>query len=70
MIELREVYKSSNGDRWHLARDGGRLFVRHEANLASGGRVSDIDIAAFLAGGEDRPERRQLLDLIGTLVVQ
>src|SRR6266567_155361 len=38
------------GDRWLLARDpdSGRVFVRHEPNLPSGGQVADIEIGAFL----------------------
>jgi hypothetical protein len=37
----RELYHSSNGDRWHLARDPdtGRVFIRHQANVPSGGHV-------------------------------
>ena len=34
-VRTREIYRSSNGDRWLLARDPetGRVFVRHEPNL-------------------------------------
>jgi hypothetical protein len=69
-IERRELYASSNGDRWFLAREPetGRPFVRHEANVPSGGRVTDIDIGAFLSGGQRNPEHQALLHLIGTLV--
>ncbi|AWK89709.1 hypothetical protein [Azospirillum thermophilum] len=70
----RELYRSSNGDRWLLVRDADadradadRLFVRHEANAASGGHRAEIGIAAFLAGGLG-PEQQALLRLIGTLV--
>jgi hypothetical protein len=30
-VRIREIYCSSNGDRWLLARDpgSGRVFVRH-----------------------------------------
>ena len=44
-LEKRELYRSSNGDRWFLAREPetGRLFVGHEANIPSGGQVTDID---------------------------
>ena len=33
-LEARELYSSSNGDRWSLVRDlrSGRVFVRHEPN--------------------------------------
>lgn len=68
-LETRELYRSSSGDRWQLARDpvSGRVFVLHEPNLASGGRTSHIDIEAFLATGHG-PEQQELLRLIGTLV--
>ena len=46
----------------------GRVFVRHESNLASGGKVSDIEIAAFLSRGGQGPEKQELVRLIGTLV--
>src|SRR6266702_3322075 len=47
-VRTREIYCSANGDRWLLARDpnAGRVFVRHEPNLPSGGQVSYI-AAAF-----------------------
>jgi hypothetical protein len=65
----RELYHSSNGDRWHLARDpdNGQLFVRHQANLPSGGHVADIEVGVFLSQGKG-PEQQELLRLIGTLV--
>jgi hypothetical protein len=36
----RELYRSPNGDRWFLARhsETGSPFVRHEANIPSGGQ--------------------------------
>jgi hypothetical protein len=66
-IETRELYGSPNGDRWLLGRDAGRVFVRHEANAASGGQVTDIDIGDFLGRGARNPEHEALLCLIGTL---
>ena len=68
--QKRELYTSPNGDRWYLARQSetGRLFVRHKANVPSGGQVTDIDIGAFLSGGPRHPERQALLHLIGTLI--
>jgi hypothetical protein len=65
----RELYHSPNGDRWYLARDPSseRLFIKHEANLPSGGHVADIEIGAFLKQGKG-PEHQELLRLIGTLV--
>jgi hypothetical protein len=67
-VPTREIYRRANGDRWLLARDPdtGRVFVRHEPNLPSGGQVAEIEIGTFLivAG----PEKQELLRLIGTLV--
>jgi hypothetical protein len=67
----RELYRSSNGDRWHLVRetDSGRVLIRHEPNTASGGRTSYVEIAEFLTGGHG-PEHQELLRLIGTLIVE
>lgn len=69
-VELRPLYRSSNGDTWFLARDPatGLAFVRHEANAPSGGHVIDIDIDAFLSGPRN-PEQDALLRLIGTLIL-
>ena len=65
-----ELYQSSNGDRWRLARETetGRVFIQHQANLPSGGRVTEIEIGAFLGAGARGPEHQELLRLIGTLV--
>jgi hypothetical protein len=65
-----EFYRSSNGDRWTLIRDtdSGRLSVRHEANLSSGGRVTDTDVDAFLSVAGSGPEfaaLRRLLNRLG-----
>ena len=69
-IQTRTLYQSANGDRWCLAHDRAVacVFVRHEPNLASGGKISDIDIGTFLSRGGQGPEKRELLRLIGTLV--
>jgi acyl dehydratase len=69
-LERGELYRSSSGDRWQLARDpdSGRVFILHEPNLASGGRTSHIAIGAFLTTGHG-PEHQELLRLIGTLVL-
>jgi hypothetical protein len=62
-------FTSSNGDRWLLLRDpaDGRSFVRHEANLASGGHVTEIGLSAFLAADRGGPEHQALWLLIATL---
>jgi hypothetical protein len=67
-VRSREIYRSPNGDRWLLALDTGRVFVRHEPNLPSGGQVADIEIGAFLIAAGNGPEKQELLRLIGTLV--
>jgi hypothetical protein len=69
-VRTREIYHSPNGDRWLLALDSdtGRVFVRHEPNLPSGGQVADIEIGAFLIAAGNGSEKQELLRLIGTLV--
>jgi hypothetical protein len=66
----RQLYRSSNGDRWYLVRDpaSGHPMVKHAPNEASGGRMSLIDLGTFLSGGAHAPERQNLLSLIGTLL--
>ena len=68
--ELRQLYRSPNGDSWSLASDPatGRAFVRHQANAPSGGHVTDIELAAFLSGPQN-PEREALLRLIGASIL-
>jgi hypothetical protein len=56
-VETRELYSSANGDRWFLAHEAvtGRVFIKHEANVPSGGQATDIDIGEFLRrGGQGR----------------
>ena len=69
-FDARAVYRSANGDRWLLVRDpaSGRVFVRHEPNVPSGGRATDIGVGDFLVRGGHGPEQQGLLRLIGTLV--
>src|SRR4051812_39209207 len=49
--EAKTFYESPNGDRWLIARDPetDRIFIRHEANLPSGGHVTDMEVSRFLA---------------------
>jgi hypothetical protein len=67
----RELYRSSNGDQWHLVRetDSGRVLIKHQPNTASGGRTSYVEIAEFFTDGHG-PEHQALLQLIGTLVAE
>jgi hypothetical protein len=67
-IHTRELYSSSNGDRWFLCRNtSGNVFVLHQPNLPSGGRISHIELADFLARGHG-PEQQALLQMIGSLI--
>ena len=69
-VRTRQLYESANGDRWLLVRDADsdRVFVRHEANPASGGHVSDVEVGAFLSRGGRAPEQQALLRVIASLV--
>jgi hypothetical protein len=70
MKKVRKLYESSSGDRWYLIADpSGAVFVRHEANVASGGQVEHEEIATFLGRGAG-PEQQELLRLIRSLVVE
>jgi hypothetical protein len=64
-----EIYQSENGDRWFLCRDGDvRVYIKHEANLASGGAVTAIELRDFLRPGRAGPEHQALVRLIGSLI--
>jgi hypothetical protein len=67
---MEQLYRSPNGDTWCLARDPmtGLAFVRHQANAASGGQVTDIEIGDFLSGPL-HPEQEVLLRVIGASIV-
>jgi hypothetical protein len=56
--EYREIYSSSNGDRWLLARrpDSGKVFIRHEANSASGGFGTQVELDVFLTQNKSSPQ--------------
>src|ERR1700733_13759338 len=63
-----DIYRSSNGDRWRMISDpvSGRRLVRHEANLASGGHVTEITVEEFLAVNGPRPEYEALRRILGS----
>ena len=63
MAQARLLYSSGNGDRWLLVRedDPVRVFVRHEPNSASGGVISELEIAEFLIRRVYGPEHVELL---------
>lgn len=69
-LRMRALYSSANGDRWSLAADPGseRVFIRHEANVPSGGQVTDTEIGEFLARRPHGPEHQELLRMIRSLV--
>ena len=66
LTDRRELYVSENGDRWDVCRDAsGKLEVVHSANQASGGAVSTMDFATFLAQRHNLgPEHQALLSLL------
>jgi hypothetical protein len=66
----KEIYCSSNGDRWLLAWEpgSGKVFVKHEANAASGGFGTHMELGAFLTREKHSPQVNHLLALIGSLV--
>lgn len=53
-----EIYRSANGDRWLLIRE--QNVVRHEPNLASGGRVTETAVDEFLKRTGSSPENQAL----------
>ena len=72
LTTVREIYVSSNGDKWELAEDDEkRLFIRHTPNEASGGRQSIVTLASFLQPHRAGPEQDVLNKLIanGELVL-
>ena len=61
-VERRELYSSSNGDRWHLARDValGQVFIWHEPN-SSWLQADTHRCGVFLGRDTHTPERQELL---------
>jgi hypothetical protein len=47
--------------------DSGRVFIKHQANLPSGGHMAEIEIGVFLNPGKG-PEHQELMPLPGSLV--
>ena len=60
------IYRSQNGDAWHLLREmpGARILVRHTANPASGGHVTVLPVEDFLAINGAGPEHQALRVLL------
>ncbi len=68
MKKVRKFYSSPDDDRWYLIRNSsGAVFIRYEANVASGGHIEHVEIGAFLSRSQG-PEQQELLRLIATLV--
>lgn len=69
-IQRRELYQSSNGDRWYLAHDtdSERLFVQHQANAPSGGHIEDFELGSFLNRAKGSPEHRALVLMLAELI--
>jgi putative DNA-invertase from lambdoid prophage Rac len=61
---IRELYRSANGDRWSLVRDGERVQVLHEPNTASGGRPSRLQIQEIEAAGLKVETRRVVSETV------
>jgi hypothetical protein len=61
----KAFYCSSNGDQWYLIEEPRlkKMCVRHQPNLASGGKSSVIDVSAFLSEGHG-PQHEALLRLL------
>ncbi|NDV89164.1 hypothetical protein GTW51_21070 [Aurantimonas aggregata] len=56
-MNMRTVYRSSNGDDWLLQiDDAGAGTVVHRANLSSGGTETRMPVDEFLARGGGSPE--------------
>jgi hypothetical protein len=65
-VSTKEIYRSSNGDTWQLVRQVGSevAMVRHTANRASGGSVTDLTVEQFLAFNAHGPEHDALRVLL------
>ena len=68
-VLIEDFYRSSNGDRWQLVRDteSATERVRHEPNLASGGKITEVDVRVFLDRTGSSPENSALRDLLKEL---
>jgi hypothetical protein len=66
----REIYASSNGDRWLLVGDrvSRDLLVRHIPVASSGGQTSDVDLGSFMSVNSGSPQHQRLLQMLWELV--
>ena len=60
------IYRSQNGDAWDLLREApsALIMVRHTANAASGGKITDFLVEEFLAINGSGPEHQALRTLL------
>jgi hypothetical protein len=63
---VKELYRSSNGDRWVLRKGESGLVVAHFPNEASGGLPSETSVESFLSAGPFGPEHQALLKTLGS----
>lgn len=63
------IYRSQNGDAWHLLREApsALILVRHTANAASDGKITDLPVEEFLALGGAGPEHQAVRMLLTKL---
>lgn len=63
------IYQSPNGDAWRLLREAPNplILVRHTANAASGGKITDLPVEEFLAIDGAGPEHQALRVLLTKL---
>jgi hypothetical protein len=63
-------YASSNGDRWQLVRETepACFVVRHEPNMASGGRPTDYPLDDFASQNSATPQGEALQTLLNKLL--
>jgi hypothetical protein len=61
-LSTETFYSSSNGDRWQVVHDDamGDYLIRHEPNLSSGGKVSDVTVSEFLSRSGRSPQAEAL----------
>jgi hypothetical protein len=64
MPPVEELYRSPNGDAWFLETTEGGLFVVHEPNASSGGRISRLAVEVFLQRNGRGPEVEALLRVL------
>lgn len=69
MAAERLIHNSENGDRWMLIQEFGssHAIVRHAANPASGGQITDTPTDKFLSRGHSGPEHAALRRILAEM---